>query len=312
MMRNPRAVLAIAALSIACIPANNAYSASDSALAKQRVENVRVLPLEGGINFRDLGGYRTTDSRTVKWQTVYRSGVMSNLTAADVKYLGKLGFQVVTDLRNTEARASAPALTKEWARDYVAWDYKPGLINELNKFTKSGNATVEGASEVMTYVYSQTAYQFKDIYAEIFDKLIHGETPLVFNCAAGKDRAGVMAALVLAALGVPRATVVADYAMSDDVVNYEAKVNDKLFYYAADNLHAKSEQAEGEVMVGPYIFRDELPPEVMRQMKASDPAYIEAVYAQLEKDHGSVVNFIQTELGVSDDELVILRDNLLE
>ena len=312
MRKIPFVVLVIAAISIAGIPINNAYSSSDISLAKQGVENVRVLPLEGGINFRDIGGYKTKDGRTIKWQTVYRSGVMSNLTTTDFKYLAKLGIQVVTDLRNTKARASAPALTEEWARNYVAWDYKPGLINELNKFTKSGNATVDGASEVMTYVYSQTAYQFKDIYAEIFDKLIQGETPLVFNCAAGKDRAGVMAALVLAALGVPKETVVADYAMSDKVVNYEAKVNEKLFYYTADNLNAKGEEVDGKIIVGPYIFKDNQPSEVMRQMKASDPAYIEAVYAQLEKDHGSVMNFIQTELGVSDDELVTLRNNLLE
>ena len=306
--------MTIAAFCVAGIPTNNAYgSSSDNSVPESNVAKVRVLPLEGGINFRDLGGYKTKDNRTIKWESIYRSGVMSNLTTADFEYLAKLNFQVVADLRNTEARTQKPALTEEWTRDYIAWDYKPGLIKDLNKFAKRDDATLEDAKELMTYIYSNIPYQFKDIYAEVFDNLIQGKTPLVFNCAAGKDRAGVMAALILTALGVPEETVVADYALSDDVENYTAKSKQELFYYLADNLNTTVDEKQGrQFIVGPYTFQNKLSPEVMRQMKSSDPEYIKATYAQLKSDYGSVLNFIQTELDVSDSELQILRNKLLE
>jgi len=69
----------------------------------------RVLPLQGGQNFRDLGGYRTRDGRTVRWGLLYRSGSMHNLTAADYAYLRKLGIRTVCDLRSRTERDREPA-----------------------------------------------------------------------------------------------------------------------------------------------------------------------------------------------------------
>ena len=62
----------------------------------------RLLPLEGGQNFRDLGGYRTRDGRTVRWGMQFRSGAMNGLTAADYAYLGKIGIRTVCDFRSNE------------------------------------------------------------------------------------------------------------------------------------------------------------------------------------------------------------------
>ena len=62
----------------------------------------RLLPLEGGQNFRDLGGYRTRDGRTVRWGMLFRSGAMDGLTAADYAYLGKIGIRTVCDFRSNE------------------------------------------------------------------------------------------------------------------------------------------------------------------------------------------------------------------
>ena len=67
----------------------------------QRVA-VRLLPLEGGRNFRDLGGYPTLDGRRVRWGRVFRSGMMANLTDADYDYLSALGIRVVCDFRSNE------------------------------------------------------------------------------------------------------------------------------------------------------------------------------------------------------------------
>src|SRR5690606_41263416 len=62
----------------------------------------RVVPLEGGANFRDLGGYQTVDGKTVRRGLLYRSGVMTHLTEADQAYLQKIGIDTVVDLRSRE------------------------------------------------------------------------------------------------------------------------------------------------------------------------------------------------------------------
>ena len=67
---------------------------------------VRLLPLEGGRNFRDLGGYPAAGGRTVKWGRVFRSGMMANLTGADYDYLSALGIRVVCDFRSRTERGS--------------------------------------------------------------------------------------------------------------------------------------------------------------------------------------------------------------
>ena len=72
-----------------------------------------MLPLEGGRNFRDLGGYRAADGRTVRWNMLYRSGSMAGLTAADYAALYKRGIKVVCDFRSTAERAAEPV---KWPR----------------------------------------------------------------------------------------------------------------------------------------------------------------------------------------------------
>lgn len=72
----------------------------------QQQAHPRLLPLEGGQNFRDLGGYRTRDGRTVRWGMLFRSGAMDRLTAADYAYLGKIGIRTVCDFRR--ARNAPP------------------------------------------------------------------------------------------------------------------------------------------------------------------------------------------------------------
>jgi protein-tyrosine phosphatase len=69
----------------------------------------RELPLEGGQNFRELGGYRTLDGRSVRWRLLYRSGSMHFLTAADYAYLEKLGIHTVCDFRDDHERSVEPS-----------------------------------------------------------------------------------------------------------------------------------------------------------------------------------------------------------
>ncbi len=252
----------------------------------------RVLPLEGGRNFRDLGGYTTTDGKRVKWGKVFRSGDMAGLTPADYQYLSKLDIKSVCDLRTKQERSAEPnkwvktAAISYWTRDY---DISGGDLRTI--LAKGG--TPEQMRETMIASYRQLPMEQAPAYREIFQRLAAGEIPLAFNCSAGKDRAGTAAALILSALGVPDETVFADYAMSEKVLNSK-KIGKE----------SKAMQAFGPMA--------DLPPETLQPLMASDPAYIKAAFASIREKHGSVPNYLRDELRITDAQIAKIRSELLE
>ena len=263
----------------------------------------RLLPLEGGRNFRDLGGYLTSDGRRVKWGSLYRSGTMAHLTDRDYELLSRLGIRVVCDFRANEEREHEPTVwpTVWKARgaklDYRVRDYR--TESNLAAVFGEGTPTAEAVRAAMTRLYGDLAYDHADSYRTMFKSLAAGEIPLAFNCKAGKDRAGKDAALVLPVLGVPRDTVVTDYALSEKVVNYEAQ-------YASE---ARGTSADKK---GPYDFVAKLPADVRAPLMRSDPAYIRAGLAAIERKEGSVDAYFERVLGLSPAERARIRERLLE
>ena len=282
-------------------PAERHYFLIDPETGPAMIAATRVLPLEGGRTFRDLGGYETADGRTVKWGALFRSGVMNKLTEADYAYLSSLGIGSVYDLRTSDERTSEPTVWAAGAIDYVTFP-DPASDSDANPLVQvftDPEVTPAKVSAMMTELYSGILEQQAPAYRAMFDELANGEAaPMVFNCSAGKDRTGVGAALILSALGVPRETVVADYALSEQVVDY-----------------AREFELTGEEEVdpdSPYAFLRQLPPELVMPLMRSDPAYIEAVLDGLDAEYGSTLAFIQTELDVDDEELARIRARLLD
>lgn len=264
----------------------------------------RVLPLEGGVNFRDLGGYETDSGQRVRWGKIYRSGTMSDLTAADHAYLEGLGIRVMCDFRSVEERLHEPT---DWRAidpqiQYVAWDYKVARVGGEDILAAR---TAEQARDGMLDNYRHGAGEFKERYARMFDELALGNAPLSFNCSAGKDRTGRAAALILAALGVPRASIVADYALTEKVAGLESRVR-------RSRAAAGGTAASRPGAVDPFASIAKMPEDVRAMLLRSDPQYIEAMFEQIEKDHGSVLTFLRAELGVTDAELERLRELYLE
>lgn len=250
----------------------------------------RLLPLEGGRNFRDLGGYRTADGRTVKWRVLFRSGAMHGLTPADFDYLSKLGIRTVCDFRDTRERKSEPV---KWpqadAPRVLSEDYALDL-----RFLPPGNPadwTGESARAAMAASYPRMLDQFNGQYRRMFAELLAGHAPLAFNCSAGKDRTGIAAALLLTALGVPRATVIEDYLLTNR-------------YLDAAALAPKPG--------GPANPLAGLKPEVSQALLAADRRYIEAALAVIDAHPGGGEGYLRDELGLGPAELTQLRAAYLE
>lgn len=176
----------------------------------------RIVPFSGVLNFRDLGGYRTLDGRTTRWGRLFRSDAMHDLTDDDLVVFRGLGVSSVVDLRSSVevARTGRGLLGLE-------------SLRFVNSPVLSDAETEEPREEsIFDESYLARRYlQYLDVGAPAFVGAIKEMTvaenyPLVFNCFLGKDRTGVLAALVLSCLGVERGTIVADYALTDERVSF--------------------------------------------------------------------------------------------
>jgi protein-tyrosine phosphatase len=146
----------------------------------------------------------------------------------------------------------------------------------------------------MLALYRLLPEEQAESYAAMFGKLVDGKLPLAFNCSAGKDRTGVAAALILHALGVPRETILADYALSDEVVDYRAELQ----------KDAKTSESAAHMAAMPWP--------VIEPLMASDPAYLREALSAIERRHSSLDGYLEKRLGLTQDMRASLRRQLLE
>lgn len=165
--------------------------------------------LVGAFNFRDLGGHRTAAGRRTRPGRVFRSNSLQDLTAGDVRVLiDDLGLRTVIDLRGPDEIASAGIGPLQ--AEPVRYENLP-LLDER---VETAGQVADLGQRYRTYLDSFGAKNMVEALAVIADDAAH---PLVFHCSAGKDRTGVLAAMVLGCVGVPADDIVADYcAMQDE------------------------------------------------------------------------------------------------
>lgn len=171
-----------------------------------------VVPLQGGSNFRDLGGYRTADGRVVRRGAVFRSAHLGSLTDADRAALGKLGVRTIVDLRGVDEAAETPHRIAGVECRIVGAHIEPGIGEKIRRAIANGSATPSFMMQCLTDHYREYPRRctpgFRTLFATLSDSR---HRPLVFHCTAGKDRTGFASALLLSLLGVPWDTVVEDY-----------------------------------------------------------------------------------------------------
>jgi protein-tyrosine phosphatase len=169
----------------------------------------RHVTLEACFNFRDLGGYETIDEGQVRWGAVYRSDALHRLTDADLEVAFGLGLRTVIDLRSSEELDKHGRFAHA---DEVAFHHLPFFEADSVPFKCAERDDPEPPPGVE---YVAIATNARRSIAAAFRVIAEGDYALVFHCGAGKDRAGILAALVLSSLGVPDESIVADYHLSE-------------------------------------------------------------------------------------------------
>jgi len=262
----------------------------------------RLLPLEGGSNFRDVGGYPAAGGKRVRWGKIYRTGAMPKLTDGDYAYLSRLGIEVVCDLRSTEERQLSPtrAAAMGDAR-YVAVDYPASEV--FRNLAPAGSASQ--APDRLRNMYREWPVSLAPQYRAIFEGLLAGDAPLAFHCSAGQDRTGVATALVLTALGVPRETIYADYHLSTTYRRPE-------FEFADADLEAL---APTNIVARYQLETRRRGPEARRPQPLLNPAgqpRLADTFAEIEGRWGSVEAYLDKVLGVDAADVAKLRSLYLE
>lgn len=191
----------------------------------KHMHNPRIIGIEGVINLRDLGGYETQDGLMVRWGSVYRSAQLDRMSEQGVEDMAALGIKTVIDLRFSEETKRYPTILKAVpGADILTWhDEFSGDENDRGDAIKrSWQQSLESndpdqVREAMRVNYPRKLYSHSAIYRAMLMRLIDEKTPLLFHCAAGKDRTGVAAALILSLLGVSEELIIEDYLVTQSV-----------------------------------------------------------------------------------------------
>jgi protein-tyrosine phosphatase len=251
----------------------------------------RRLPLEGVVNFRDLGGYETIDGRRVRWGKVFRSDHLSRLTDGDIAFLQRMKIQCVCDFRTSaEARKRPDRFPGDGPAEHLHLPidnlkYDPTTLFE--KLKKGDTSWL--TREFLIDGYILNIDTFATVWGEVFRRLADtAQLPLVFHCTGGKDRAGTCAALILLALGVTEDTVIFDHGLSNIFI---VDVLDKI-YAQFDSYGIEREK------IAPYF--------------TAPPYCIEALLAHLHEKYGSPIDYLKSKAGVTDEMLEEIRGRLLE
>lgn len=247
----------------------------------------RVLPLAGGMNFRDLGGYAGAGGKPVRWGVFYRSAVMAGLMPQDYQYLAKLGIRTICDFRSSGERNREPvAWPTASAPKVLTRDYELDLGPLMAAF-RGSDVTPEQARTAMAGFYRELPYRFAGDFRTMFAELLAGRVPLAFNCSAGKDRTGMAAVLILLALGVDRETAIADYLLS--------------------NRHYRPQPPKPGAPVDPSMAMfARLPPGVVQALMGVERTYIEASLAEITA-RGGLDRYFSEQLGIGTAERTRLQ-----
>ncbi len=274
----------------------------------QKSQPERILRIDGVINFRDLGGYQTADGNSVKWGRVYRSAQLDRLTEQGIAQMIKLDVKTVIDLRFEEETARYPTIRDAFPNaSIIAWqDESQGetFAQQSSDMKFSWRDSLDSndpamVREAMRVNYPKKLYSHHAIYRKMLLSIIDGNAPLVFHCAAGKDRTGVAAALILSLLGVSDETIVDDYLLTQQEIGKLTQT--WLAGGATDNDQYQDFQSK----------LAKRPAELVAPIFAADIEYIKTLLEYVNNEYGSFEQYAITQLKLDASQIEDLRSELL-
>lgn len=261
------------------------------------------IGLDGVDNARELGGYVMQDGRTVKSGVLLRTGKLLGATAQDISKLRDIyKVEKVLDMRTTVEIAQEPDVQIDGAENIHI-----GVIDESVASEDAAAMTAiyaKGENLLQSFIDMISAGRFiGNMYKSVltskhmqrecrrfFDELLTADGAVLWHCTGGKDRTGMTAVFLLTVLGADKATALADFALTNEY--YKAKID---FTVAAVKK----------------ITDDELTIKTIAGLIGVNVDFMDEIYSMTEAKCGSMLEFIKSEIGVTDDEILILKEKYL-
>ena len=233
--------------------------------------NPRRVNLKNAVNLRELGGYMREDSKVTKYNQFLRSGNPSRLENSEIEFLLGYGLKTVIDLRNTKE------LTKEKS---VFSDF-PGVNYFHMPLFDEGSTNINQTPSSLGELYVDL-YNHSTNFGNIFNIMAENSNgAILFNCTAGKDRTGLIAAMLLMLAGIDECDIVADYQVS--------------FTYFFKQAYQKTLEVH---------------PDMPMHFAYSNPEWIENIMGLIAEQHGNIENYLLSR-GATKESLEKVKNKLI-
>lgn len=250
----------------------------------------RHIDMEHAYNFRDVGGgLKTMDGRTFRRGLIYRSDKLSDLKSLDFKKIDSLHIGAVFDLRTDREIAKHPDVLPSRVRYVHAPTVRDdaGEIGKLRSDVLNGRLSARLARDITTKFYKDAVTTNGDTLAGTIRRVVFSETPVLYHCSAGKDRTGIVSALILSIAGVDRETIVNEFMLSN--------------YYR----RARVEKTLRKAKAGKIIKR-KLDMDAIEVLLSVDESFIRAAFAAIDSAYGGIDPYITNQLHISPDQRAAL------
>lgn len=259
----------------------------------------RRVVLDGAVNVRDIGGYRSAHGLEVMSGRLFRGDALNRLTSGDVSRLDRLGLRTVIDFRSAGEVLLGGGDRVPYGIEFVHLPVSGGDLEAVYELIASGDHDRQRRELGDGRAASFMAGMYRGFVAdgrqrEAFGAALRlmcapGRLPLLYHCTSGKDRAGWMTAIVLTVLGVPRELVLRDYLLSND-------------YHRAGHDKLRLDLLKTGIMADPGLLRP-----VLEQ----SATYLGAAFEEADRRYGSFGRFLSYGLEISEAMLDGLRRALL-
>lgn len=245
----------------------------------------RQIYFRQAVNFRDIGGIKTQDGKTVKWGKIFRSDNLSGIRTSEFDKLGDLHIHTVFDLRTiheTKGKEDHLPANIQYIHAPTIKD-KADLLTQLKPKVLNGELTEQQSMELTLQLYRDNVSKNLPELRQLMHQILDSSEPVLYHCSAGKDRTGILTALILCVLNVDRETIFDEYMLSN--------------YYRNDKIEKMLGKARLLKVVKPHLNL-----QVIENFMQVDRRYLNASFEVIDEQYGGVNSFIRDELGISDQQ----------
>ncbi|MBE9461557.1 tyrosine-protein phosphatase [Dyadobacter subterraneus] len=243
----------------------------------------RHIDFKNVINFRDIGGIKTMEGKTVRWGKIFRSDNLAGLKKSEFRKFNDLHIQTVYDLRTAnEIKGKEDKLPENVNYVHFSTVKDNGdLLAQLKNKVINGEISEEKSIELTLELYTGCVSENLPTVRTLLQKVLASDEPVLYHCSAGKDRTGMTTALILSILKVDRKTIMDEYLLSN--------------YYRKDKI----EKMLGKVKLAKVVKRH-INTKVIENFMKVDERYLNATFEVIDKKYGGMDKFIKNELQIDD------------